>query len=422
MQITLEFTLTNQLMRKLILLLLVFVLGFIRVAVAGLSSENTFLLSERSTISVLTCSKTSKYIYALFGHSAIRITDQEKQLDLVYDYGTFDTDDPNFYINFTSGRMRYSLSVSTYHSFLQGYITDQQTVSTQKLNLTLKEKNKLFSLLNEQLKPSNKYYYYDFIKNNCATKIVDLLAQTIGPDFDYSLAVANRGTGNPVRTLVSNYLTNDALYMIGMNVLLGSKADITSSKAVNLFLPDTLQKRLDQIQLRKRKMADPAAFLFKSGKEEHVSPNVLTFCLYSFLLILLLISPFIEQVNGANKLMMWVTIAVFTMASFFGFLLLYLSLFSSLELVKYNLNLLWCHPFYLLVFCKKISKPLAVIFLTSIVIFVMLYFKTTSFPVIFPILILLIVLLSLHYNTSAGNQVKSVNTVESVIADINRFY
>lgn len=411
MQIAPEFTLINQLMRKLILLLLVFVLGCIRIAVAGLPSENTFLLSERSTVSILTCSKTSKYIYALFGHSAVRITDQERQLDLVYNYGTFDTDDPNFYINFISGRMKYSLSVSTYHSFLQEYITTQQTVSAQKLNLTLKEKNKLFLLLNEQLKPTHKYYYYDFIKNNCATKIVDLLAQTIGPDFDYSLSVANQGTGNPVRTLVSNYLTNDALYMIGINVLLGSKADITSSKAVSLFLPDTLQKRLDQIQLRKRKMADPAAFLFIPGKEEHVSPNVLTTSLYSFLLILLLISPFIERVSGANKLMMWVTITVFTMAGLLGFLLLYLSLFSSLELVKYNLNLLWCHPFYLLVFCKKISKPLAVIFLTSIVMFVMLYFKTMSFLVILPILILLIVLLSLHYNTSASNQVKGVNTV-----------
>lgn len=327
MQIAPEFTLTNQLMRKLILLLLVFVLGCIRIAVAGLPSENTFLLSERSTVSILTCSKTSKYIYALFGHSAVRITDQERQLDLVYNYGTFDTDDPNFYINFISGRMKYSLSVSTYHSFLQEYITTQQTVSAQKLNLTLKEKNKLFLLLNEQLKPTHKYYYYDFIKNNCATKIVDLLAQTIGPDFDYSLSVANQGTGNPVRILVSNYLTNDALYMIGINVLLGSKADITSSKAVSLFLPDTLQKRLDQIQLRKRKMADPAAFLFIPGKEEHVSPNVLTTSLYSFLLILLLISPFIERVSGANKLMMWVTITVFTMAGLLGFLLLYLSLF-----------------------------------------------------------------------------------------------
>lgn len=386
MQIALELTLTDQLMRKLI-------------------------LSERSTVSVLTCNRTSKYIYALFGHSAVRITDQKRQLDLVYNYGTFDTDDPNFYINFISGRMRYSLSVSTYHSFLQEYITAQQTVSAQKLNLTLQEKNKLFLLLNEQLKPTNKYYYYDFIKNNCATKIVDLLAQTIGPDFEYSLSVANQGTGNPVRTLVSNYLTNDAPYMIGMNVLLGNKADMTSSKAVNLFLPDTLQKRLGNIQLQQRRLAEPAAFLFISGKEEHVSPNILTTSLYSFLLILMLISPFIERVSLANKLMMWVTLMIFTAISLAGCLLLYLSLFSSLELVKYNLNLLWCHPFYLLVFCEKISKPLSIIFLSSIVIFVMLYFKTMSFPVIFPILILLIVLLSLHYNTSAGNQIKGVNTV-----------
>jgi len=411
MQIALEFTLTHQLMRKPILLLFVFVLGCIRIAVAALPSENTFLLSERATVNVLTCSKTSKYIYALFGHSAIRITDEGKQLDLVYNYGTFDNEDPDFYINFISGRMKYSLSVSSYHSFLQGYITDQQAVSTQKLNLTQQEKNKLFLLLNEQLKPANKYYYYDFIKNNCATKIVNLLTQSIGPDFEQSLSIANHEAGSPVRTLVSNYLTNDAFYMIGMNVLLGRKADRVSNKAINIFLPDTLQKRLDQIQLGKRKMAAPAVYLFKPGKEEHIYPNVFTIALYSFLLLLLLISPFIERISGVNKLMKWVTLIVFTMISLVGWLLLYLSLFSGLELVKYNLNLLWCHPLYLLVFFKKLSKPLSVIFLASILIFVILYLKTISFPVMFPVLVLLVVLLSLHHNASAGHQVKSVDPV-----------
>lgn len=411
MQIALEFTLTDLLMRKPLLLLFVFVLGCIRIAVAGLPSENSFLLSKSATVNLLTCSKTSKYIYALFGHSAIRITDEEKQLDLVYNYGTFDNEDPDFYINFISGRMKYFLSVSSYHSFLQGYIKDQQAVSTQKLNLTQQEKDKLFFLLNEQLKPANKYYYYNFIKNNCATKIVDLLTQSIGPDFEHSLSITNQGTGNPVRMLVSNYLTNNELSMIGMNVLLGRKADVISSKAINLFLPDTLQKRLDQIQLGKRKMANSAIYLFKPGKIEPVYPNIFAIALYSFLLLLLLLSPFIEKTSGANKLMKWVTFTVFTMISLVGCLLLYLSLFSSLELVKYNLNLLWCHPFYLLVFFKKLSKPLSVVFLASILIFVILYFKTISFPVMFPVLILLIVLLSLYHNASASHQIKSVDPV-----------
>ncbi|RAJ31881.1 lipoprotein N-acyltransferase Lnb domain-containing protein [Pedobacter cryoconitis] len=418
MQIALQLTPTARLMRKHILILFVFVLRYFSSTAADLTAKNTLQLSEnapqlseKSTINMLTCSKTNKYIYALFGHSAIRITDEEKQLDLVYNYGTFDNDDPDFYINLIGGKMKYSLSVSTYHSFLQGYIKDQQAVSTQKLYLTLKERNKLFLLLNEQLKPANKYYYYDFIKNNCATKIVDLLAYTIGPDFDNSMAIANRGAGNPVRNLVSNYLTGNALYMIGMNVLLGSKADKSTSKAVNLFLPDTLQKRLGNLQLKERKLAGPATFLFKAEQKENVSQNSFTTAFYSFLLILMLISPFIEKISGVNKLMIWVTVTVFTLISLIGCLLLYLSLFSSLELVKYNLNMLWCHPFYLLVFFKKLNKPLSVVFLGSILLFIMLYFKTMSFPVMLPVLVLLIVLLSFNHNASASHQVKSVNPV-----------
>lgn len=380
-------------------------------AAVDLPGGNSFFCSEKTTVSVLTCSKTSKYSYALFGHSAVRIRDEEKQQDLVYNYGTFDNEDPDFYLNFIRGKMKYSLSVTTYHSFLQGYITDQQAVSAQKLNLTLKEKNKLFLLLNEQLKPANKYYYYDFVKNNCATKIVDLLAQTIGPDFDHSLAVVNQGTGSQVRTLISNYLTDDALYMMGMNVLLGIKADRTSSKAVSIFLPDTLQKRLDQIQLRKRKLTGAVTFLFKPGQEKHVSSLVLTRALYSFSLLIILINSFMQQLKRKNKLIMWITLTVFTVISLVSGLLLYLSLFSNLELIKYNLNMLWCHPLYLLVFFKKISKPLTVIFLASILLFIILYFKTLSFPVILPILVLLIVLLSLYHNASASNQIKRVNPI-----------
>ncbi|WP_052496098.1 lipoprotein N-acyltransferase Lnb domain-containing protein [Pedobacter lusitanus] len=378
-------------MQKYLIILLVLLL-YQNTFAASIDLKNqTSLLSDKAAVSVLTCGKTSKYLYALFGHSAIRITDEERQIDQVYNYGTFDNDDPDFYINFINGRMKYSLSVSDYQSFLQEYIINGQSVVAQKLKLTLQEKNKLFSLLKEEIKPANKYYYYDFVRNNCATKIVDLLAKTLGPDFDHALSEINKGRGNTIRDLISKYLTADDHYMIGMNLLLGKKTDVVSARSVSLFLPDTLHKRLDHMQLRKMKFTEPAVFLFIPYQDQANAPDFIKGTLYGLSLIFLISGQLSkDKVGYLNKL---ITMTVFTVISLAGFFLLYLSVFSSLELVKYNLSILWCHPLYLLLAFEKLRKPAAIIFLISIFLYILCYFNAMSFPVLLPVLLLLIVIL-----------------------------
>lgn len=409
-------------MRKYLIMFFIILYQSNAGASTKLLTENSSFLSENSSVSILTCGKTSKFLYSLFGHSAIRIKDAKKQIDLVCNYGTFDNDDPEFYINFINGRMKYSLSVSDYSAFLQEYIINGQPVSSQKLNLTLKERNKLFLLISEEVKPANRFYDYDFVQHNCATKIRDLLAKTIGSDFEHSLSALHKGKGNTVREMVSDYLTEDEFYLFGMNVLLGKKADVISSKAISLFLPDTLAKRLDQIQLRNVKLSEPAVFLFNPAdqmapsdpKIAHLNPDFFKITLYGLSFILLTAALLIKKKPAfSTKLITFITIAVFAVISLAGCLLIYLSLFSSLELVKYNLNILWCHPLYLLLFFKKLHKFTAIIFLAGILLFIGLDFKTISFAVTFPVLLLLVILISLsfNYDASARNQMKRINLV-----------
>ena len=56
-------------------------------------------LSDKAEISVLTCSP-GKELYSLFGHTAIRVHDPEQDLDVVFNYGTFDFDTPTPAIGF----------------------------------------------------------------------------------------------------------------------------------------------------------------------------------------------------------------------------------------------------------------------------------------------------------------------------------
>jgi len=90
-------------------------------------------------ISLLTCSPGNE-LYSLFGHTAIRIVDTRRGMDIVYNYGTFDDSDPLFYFYFTRGIMLYSLSVEPLDSFMKEYEDERRSVVEQILNLSCEEK------------------------------------------------------------------------------------------------------------------------------------------------------------------------------------------------------------------------------------------------------------------------------------------
>jgi hypothetical protein len=52
-------------------------------------------LTEGSRVSILT-SEPGEELYIIFGHTAIRITDDSLKIDLVSNFGTFDFRDPVF--------------------------------------------------------------------------------------------------------------------------------------------------------------------------------------------------------------------------------------------------------------------------------------------------------------------------------------
>jgi hypothetical protein len=115
-------------------------------------------LSERAIISVLTCGPYDE-LYSAFGHSAFRIYDPINNINVVCNYGTFDFDQPNFYLNFARGYNLYSLAVQDYQRFEDVYIYQNRFIHEQVLNLTAEQKQKLFDYLQWNSKPENAAYY-----------------------------------------------------------------------------------------------------------------------------------------------------------------------------------------------------------------------------------------------------------------------
>src|ERR1700751_5647009 len=84
------------------------------------------------TISLLTCTPGQE-LYSSFGHSALRVEDSAAGTDFIYNYGTFDFDDPAFYSKFTRGKLLYFVSIDLFENFLEQYKYEQRGITEQVL-------------------------------------------------------------------------------------------------------------------------------------------------------------------------------------------------------------------------------------------------------------------------------------------------
>ena len=149
--------------RNLIFNLLFFVL------VSFLSTRAFAQDSCHLRISLLTASPGEE-LYETFGHSALRITDSVRNTDIVYNYGTFNFDEPNFYLKFIKGTLPFYLSDDNFDNFIAEYQQENRGITEQVLNLTCFQKYKINALLNENMMGPNRTYQYKFTFDNCTTR------------------------------------------------------------------------------------------------------------------------------------------------------------------------------------------------------------------------------------------------------------
>lgn len=111
--------------------------------------------SSHIKISLLTCSP-GEDLYTSFGHTAIRIIDSAKHSDVVFNYGTFNFDQPNFYLKFARGKLNYMLDESTFSDFMYEYYEDKRGVTEQDLSLSDAEKKFVITFLQNNYLPQNR--------------------------------------------------------------------------------------------------------------------------------------------------------------------------------------------------------------------------------------------------------------------------
>ncbi|MDX2134039.1 MAG: DUF4105 domain-containing protein [Saprospiraceae bacterium] len=206
----------------------------------------TPLLTDSARISLLTGS-AGKDLYSIFGHSAIRVTDPALQLDRCYNYGTFDLEQPNFYLLFLRGKLLYFLNPERYRDLVYSYSIEERNIQEQVLNLNDSMRQRLFELLQENLKKENRYYLYDFFYDNCSTRIRDLFETLYSDQLQYNHD--GLPLGMTMRELLHSKLHPIPWTRFGMDLLLGLPADRVAAPDDFMFLPDYLHDVVGRTRL-----------------------------------------------------------------------------------------------------------------------------------------------------------------------------
>ncbi|HRD07117.1 MAG TPA: DUF4105 domain-containing protein, partial [Saprospiraceae bacterium] len=217
------------------LILISFILTF---SIGSRGQQGVDTLMNNTQISLLTCDPGSE-IYSLFGHSAVRVKNEEKNFDVVFNYGTFDFQTPNFTLKFMRGKLPYRLAVASYGSFLKEYHYFKRGVREQVLQINNSQKEDIIRFLENNAKPENAEYKYDFFYDNCSSRIRDVFEKTLHYPPQYS--GENKLT---FRNLLHRYLEAWPWLRTGIDIIIGSKADKIADASAQMFIPDKLHDNL----------------------------------------------------------------------------------------------------------------------------------------------------------------------------------
>jgi hypothetical protein len=325
---------------------------FLLLGISLYAHSQTVSLSEKAQISVITCGPTPSELYAAFGHSAIRVSDTELQIDLAYNYGVFDFDQPNFYLNFAKGYLYYKLGVYFYPHFREYYIRNNRFVHEQVLDLTAEQKQKVFEYLEWNAKPENQTYRYDYFYNNCATKIRDVFAEVLGSELTFDGSFIK--TNYTIRELTDLYLTPQPWGDLGIDICLGLPMDKRATPYEYMFLPDYIEQSFDHASVNSIPLVKEKISVYEA------LPEGIPFSIFHPWIVLgvfFLAVATLSYFDWKNKtLTKWFDVALFFVVGLLGVLLLLLWTATDHNAAAINFNLLWAFPFHViwaLVLIKK---------------------------------------------------------------------
>ncbi len=310
-------------------------------------------LSEDARISLLTIFPGDE-LYTAFGHTAIRVYDPASGLDVVYNYGTFDFGEPGFYWKFIRGELRYFLSRAPFALVYDHYReVERRAMVEQILRMNREKKQQLFTFLEENYRPENRYYAYDFFFDNCATRVRDVFERVLADHLAYPEAV--EPPAPTFRRLLDPYMADRPFLHTGMDLLLGQPADAPASLRDAFFLPLILMQGIGASRVYIGETWEPfvaatdTLFWIEGAGIPEPVPDWPTMLLWGIFVLSVSVTVRKAIEGKVRPFSPWGDGMLFTVAGLIGVVLMFLWLGTHHRVAAPNWNLLWAWPTHLLV-------------------------------------------------------------------------
>ena len=356
-------------------------------------------LGPRAQFSVLTCGPGTD-LYATFGHSAFRLRDPDLGIDWVYNYGTFDFHTPNFYMKFARGKLPYALSKQKFENFLYTYQLEHRWVHEQLLDLSPAESLSLLAFLENNNQPQNRFYQYDFLFENCATKIPEVLKKVLGE----GLAFRYDHLQDPYtfRQLIQKNLRTNSWSSFGIDLALGSVIDREARGPEFAFLPEYVEPQIGNALLEDKPLVSRERVILDLDPPAPVSYFTATPLFWGLMLLgITLIITWIDFRNGARSKVL--DFILFFLTGTSGLIITFLWFLTDHDATVWNANLMWALPFNLatafwLLFSAPESGPLRWYMATLLILIGgTLLLGVSGLQVFSPVLIPVLTALTIRY-------------------------
>lgn len=357
-------------------------------------------LSDSAYISLITASPGEE-IYAQYGHTAIRVVDPKNGFDLVFNYGLFDFNSPNFLYRFVKGETDYVCGAFSYSDFLLEYQMENRNVTQQILNLNPTEKESIWQALMKNIQPEFRTYRYNFFFNNCSTKPRDVVVRGIDGKVDYRSDLHFP----TLRSVVHHYTNSHPWTQFGIDLLIGAQADHSASLSDQQFAPELLFKTFataviidDSANIRPLVLETRQAVSLDASRLPMASSLPGPVPVAWFLCLLVAACTLYEFLK--HKHFQAVTAVLYGIFGITGSIIAFMVLFSIHPTTHVNYLLLWLNPLQLIFafgmifgsFRKRIANPyLAVNLLLQLFALAGIWFLPQHVhPAMIPLLLLLL--------------------------------
>ncbi len=314
----------------------------------GTGTAQQIALGPAAKISLLTVAPSDDDVYTLYGHTALRVQDPGRQLDLVFNYGLFSFSQPHFIYRFAKGDANYQLGACTFTDFIPEYAIRGSEVIEQVLNLDSLEIAAIWNALLVNMQPQNRTYRYNFFFDNCATRPLMLIEKGVDGAIDYRPPYKPQS----FRELINHSTRNHPWQTFGCDIALGIPTDRTATTKEMMFLPFYLKEAFTQAVViapdgKERKLVGETHLLLESFDEKKDNPSTICtplVCSWAFFLLLSVVTLF-EWFQ--KKHLRGVDIALFSIAGIAGCVLFFLCFISTHAGTWPNISILWLHPLHL---------------------------------------------------------------------------